>query len=63
MLREGILIAGSHNVCFSHGNSDIDLVTDAYDMVLKNIRHTLDQGAFVENMDVAPIYPVFQVRG
>lgn len=63
MLRAGILVAGSHNVCFAHSDEDIIKVGAAYDSTFATIKKKLDRGSFEADMDVAPIYPVFQVRG
>ncbi|MCF8495328.1 MAG: aminotransferase class III-fold pyridoxal phosphate-dependent enzyme [Alphaproteobacteria bacterium] len=63
MLRAGVLIAGSHNICFAHNDADIAQVRDAYEGALGRISQELKVGTLLKNLEVPAIYPVFQVRG
>lgn len=62
MLKNGVLIASSHNICYAHTEKDIGHVTNAYDNVLQKIADGLHSGSLKDNLLTDPIYPVFQVR-
>jgi glutamate-1-semialdehyde 2,1-aminomutase len=62
MFKAGVLIAGSHNICYSHSDMDVAHVRNAYNSVLERIHSELSAGTLGVNLEVPPIYPVFQVR-
>lgn len=63
MLRGGVLVAGSHNVCYAHTAEDINHVIKAYDRALARIAEDLKDGKIEERLEAPPILPVFKVRG
>lgn len=62
MLANGVLMAGSHNICYAHNDADIDVVLSAYSQALETIRRELQYGTLEANLRCAPIEPVFAVR-
>ena len=62
MLKNGVLIGGSHNICFAHTDDDIAQVLKAYNIALDRIATELDEGTLENNLEVPPIFPVFKVR-
>ncbi|MGE4064682.1 MAG: aminotransferase class III-fold pyridoxal phosphate-dependent enzyme [Rhodospirillaceae bacterium] len=62
MLRNGVLIAASHNVCYAHDTRDIEQVLTAYDTSLAAVAAELAGGRLAENLGTKPIQPVFSVR-
>ena len=62
MLKQGVLIASSHNICYAHDERDISHVVQAYDHTMGHISNALSAGTLMDDLDIDPIYPVFQVR-
>jgi glutamate-1-semialdehyde 2,1-aminomutase len=62
MLRAGVLIAGSNNVCYAHGAEDVAQILAAYAATLGTIAEELDKGNVGERLGCPPIRPVFAVR-
>lgn len=62
MLREGVLMTGSHNISYAHGEADLDAVAAAWRTVLGRIREALDAGDLEARLPCPAIQPVFSVR-
>lgn len=62
MVKRGVLIVGSHNVCYAHSQADIAQVLAAYDGALAHIAGELAGGTLEANLPFAPVYPPFTVR-
>ena len=62
MLRHGVLISGSHNVCYAHGAQDVAVVLRAYDAALDVIAGGLSAGSLEKSLSGPPIEPIFKVR-
>lgn len=62
MLREGVLINASHNVCYAHGPEDVKLVAAAYDKVLGELGAALEAGDLKDRLGGPAVRPVFSVR-
>lgn len=62
MLREGVLVSGTHNICYAHDDEDLKRVAQAQDKAFSRISSDLKAGVLEKNLEVSPIYPVFQVR-
>ncbi len=62
MLRRGVLISASHNVCFAHSEADVAQVLAAYDEVLPLIADSLTQPDLEARLGREPLRPVFAVR-
>ena len=63
MFRHGILTGGAHNICYAHNDEDVAKIIYAYDKTLSLIKEELDSNSIEKNLQVAPIQPVFKVRG
>jgi glutamate-1-semialdehyde 2,1-aminomutase len=63
MLRRGVLISASHNICYAHSDADMAHVLGAYDEVLPLVASALAEPDLDRRLDYAPIQPVFAVRG
>lgn len=62
MIKQGILISSSHNITFSHNNSDVEKIKDAYSRVLPYISDMLVNGDVNAELNNNVINPVFSVR-
>ena len=62
MHTRGVLIAGSHNVCYAHDATDIARVLAAYDAVLAIIAAELDTGELEQRLGMPVNEPIFSVR-
>ena len=62
MLKEGILITGSHNVCYALSDQDLTAVLNAYDRALARVAEELNSGDLEKRLECPVIYPVFSVR-
>ncbi len=62
MFERGILINVSHNISYSHTDTDIGRLLEAYDEVLELIRDALDRGDLIERIHGEVLKPLFKVR-
>jgi len=62
MARDGVLAIGSHNISYAMGEADIAQVLGAYGRVLPLIAERLKRGTLVDQLETAPLQPVFRVR-
>jgi glutamate-1-semialdehyde aminotransferase/spore coat polysaccharide biosynthesis protein SpsF (cytidylyltransferase family) len=62
MLRNGVLILGSHNICYAHGTNEVAHVLSAYDQALATIAKALASGNVDQVLGIPPIEPIFRVR-
>lgn len=62
MLANGVLIAASHNISYSHNEYDIEWVMRAYEKTLSRIRDELRTRTLVDRLETPILQPVFQVR-
>jgi glutamate-1-semialdehyde 2,1-aminomutase len=62
MLANGVLVGGSHNICYAHNDADLGAVAAAYRRTLSTIAEELDTGMLEERLGIPPIEPVFAVR-
>lgn len=62
MLRNGVLIGASHNVCYAHNDEDLAVLDRAYDMALSRIAEGLDAGNLESTLESPVLRPVFTVR-
>jgi glutamate-1-semialdehyde 2,1-aminomutase/spore coat polysaccharide biosynthesis protein SpsF len=63
MLRHGVLITGTHNICYAHDERDIEAVERAWQLALGTIAEELATGLLEKRLGVPVIMPVFAVRG
>jgi glutamate-1-semialdehyde 2,1-aminomutase/spore coat polysaccharide biosynthesis protein SpsF len=62
MLKNGVLVQSSHNVCYAHSAEDLTVVTEAYGRALGRIADELHSGLLEERLGCPVIRPVFSVR-
>jgi glutamate-1-semialdehyde 2,1-aminomutase/spore coat polysaccharide biosynthesis protein SpsF len=62
MMRNGVLVAASHNVCFAHNDADIAVVDRAYDAALSAVAAGLAAGDLENTLECPILKPVFTVR-
>ncbi len=63
LIANGVLTAGSHNVCYAHDDADVALVLSAYDAALGTLAEALAGDALEADLPCPVIEPVFQARG
>jgi len=63
ILRNGVLMTSTHNVCYALTQADIDHVLEAYDASLATVAAELDRGDAESRLGCAVIEPIFKVRG
>lgn len=63
MMRNGVLIGASHNVCYAHTDADLAVLDRAYDVTLSRIAEGLADGGLEKNLESPVLRPVFTVRG
>jgi len=59
-IKRGILFAGSHNICFSHSNRDVDYTLRVYNTVLGILRDALHKNDIKRRLKGRPVEPVFR---
>tara|TARA_B100000287_G_C20659756_1_gene789787 strand:- start:430 stop:1722 length:1293 start_codon:yes stop_codon:yes gene_type:complete len=62
MIAQGILINGSHNICYEHTSADIKKIVKAYEKSLKKIKQELNENSIFKNLDCPVMNPVFKPR-
>jgi len=62
MIKRGILINGSHNVCFAHTRLDQQKILTAYSETLPLIRDRLAKGTLQQSLLSPVIKPLFRIR-
>lgn len=62
MLKAGVLVNASHNVCYALSDHDVQKVLGAYDSALAFIVRELATGQLEQRLGVPAIEPVFKVR-
>lgn len=62
VFARGILTIGTHNMSYSHSDSDIDKLLDVYDEVFGLMAKALEEGALMEKLNCEPLHPLFKVR-
>lgn len=62
MLRHGVLINATHNVCYAHDASDVHAVLAAWEKTLRTIAEEIGSGRLEQRLGVPVIMPVFSVR-
>lgn len=62
MLKNGVLINASHNVCYAHTAEDMAFVVNAYDKTLCRLTDELQAGVVAKHLECDVVRPVFSVR-
>ena len=59
-IRRGVLFTGSHNLCYSHSDSDIDYTLHVYRTVLEIVAKAIQNGHVRRLLKGRPVEPVFR---
>jgi glutamate-1-semialdehyde 2,1-aminomutase len=62
MLAQGVLLASSHNICYSHSKDDMSVVLKAYEATLVLLAEELKKPDLDSRLGIPLIRPVFSVR-
>jgi glutamate-1-semialdehyde 2,1-aminomutase/spore coat polysaccharide biosynthesis protein SpsF len=62
MIQHGVLLLGSHNVCYAHTQEDIDHVIWAWERTLLGLARELEKPGLVDRLGCEPVRPVFRPR-
>jgi glutamate-1-semialdehyde 2,1-aminomutase len=62
IIAEGILTAGSYNMCYAHTEDDLAELDRAQAKACAELREALDRGDIAQRLKGPPIEPVFRVR-
>jgi len=60
LIRRGILWSGTHNLCFSHDDEDVDHTIAAYFEVLALLRDAVAHDTLAAQLEGEPLEPVFR---
>ena len=59
-VRRGVLFAGGQNICFSHGNAEIEQTLRVYRTAMEILSQALASGDLRNRLDGEPVQPVFR---
>lgn len=59
-VKRGILFTGSHNVCYSHSNKDVDYTLRVYRTVLEVIKKAIAENKVKKLLEGKPVEPIFR---
>lgn len=63
MIQNGVLISGSHNVCYAHNDLDMDVILNAYDYTLSKLKKSINNNTLKSEIkDCDSIKPIFKIR-
>jgi len=62
MIRAGVLINASHNICYAHTPEDLGRVVGAYRHALPLVRGAIDEGDIERQLGNQVIRPIFTLR-
>jgi glutamate-1-semialdehyde 2,1-aminomutase len=62
MFSRGILTLGTHNMSYSHNDTDIANLLAAYDAVLPILKDAVDNKKMAEYLRCKPLEPLFKIR-
>jgi glutamate-1-semialdehyde 2,1-aminomutase len=57
-----VLVLGSHNISYSHTESDIDKLLSVYDEVFQILEDSISNNKLHALLTVEPLKPLFKVR-
>jgi glutamate-1-semialdehyde 2,1-aminomutase len=60
LIRHGVLWTGFNNLCFAHGEAEIDHVLSAYERALSTLSKAIGSGSLRESLRGRPVQPVFR---
>lgn len=62
MFARGILMLGSHNMSYAHGDAETTALLGAYDVVFPLMRQAVEESSLETMLRCVPIEPLFKVR-
>jgi glutamate-1-semialdehyde 2,1-aminomutase len=62
MFARGILTVGTHNLCYAHGDAEIDRLLSVYGEVVPLLADAVKSGRLEAQLRCAPLEPLFKVR-
>ena len=62
MIKHGVLINSSHNICYPHDAEDFQAVLDAYEVTLESLSSHLKNNKLSTSITGPVVEPVFSVR-
>jgi hypothetical protein len=60
MIKRGILWSGTHNMCYSHSEHDIEYTLEAYKDVLPLLKKAVEKDTVLQQIKGTPIQPTFR---
>lgn len=60
MIKRGILWSGTHNMCYSHSNSDVEYTLTVYHHVLLALKEAVQKGTVAQQIKGIPVQPTFR---
>jgi glutamate-1-semialdehyde 2,1-aminomutase len=62
MFARGVLTIGTHNLCYAHGDAQIDRLLAVYGEVVPLLADSVREGRLLADLRCAPLEPLFKVR-
>lgn len=62
LLSNGILSAGSHNMSYSHTETDLNVLSAAQNLAFSEVAEALKENNLLKKLNGPPIEPIFKVR-
>jgi glutamate-1-semialdehyde 2,1-aminomutase len=62
MFARGVLTLGTHNLCYAHGDAEIDRLLSVYGEVVPLLADAVKSGRLEAQLRCAPLEPLFKVR-
>lgn len=62
MIENGVLILGSHNICYAMKEAELDEIVAAYEKTLDKLKRSLDNQTLLTDLECPVIQPIFKVR-
>ncbi|MER3422660.1 MAG: aminotransferase [Nitrospiraceae bacterium] len=59
-LKRGVLFTGSHNVCYSHSDADVEYTLRVYRTALEVLADAIKAGEVEQRLEGEPVQPVFR---
>jgi glutamate-1-semialdehyde aminotransferase len=60
LIKRGILWSGTHNMSYSHTNSDVEYTLTAYQQVLFLLKDAVEKGTVLQQIKGIPVQPTFR---
>ena len=62
MFARGVLTVGTHNVCYAHGDAEVERLLAVYGEVLPVLKDAVRSARLDKHLRCAPLEPLFKVR-